>query len=73
MHQRNFILKKRWNTRYRSGRKRAGKILYILCKARKKQGKVGKMCLILWENVDIMIPADDKSPVCGEEGKLQIG
>ena len=20
-----------------------------------------------------MIPADDKSPVCGEEGKLQIG
>lgn len=34
---------------------------------------VGKLCLILWENVDIMIPADDKSPVCGEEGKLQIG
>ena len=29
--------------------------------------------MILWENVDIMIPADDKSPVCGEEGKLQIG
>ena len=37
------------------------------------QEKWGKLCLILWENVDIMIPADDKSPVCGEEGKLQIG
>lgn len=29
--------------------------------------------MILWENVDIMIPADDKSPVCGGKGELRIG
>lgn len=48
-------------------------MLYFYVNQSKNVGKVGKIMFVLWENVDIMIPADDKSPVCGEEGKLQIG
>ena len=42
-------------------------MLYFYVNQSKNVGKVGKIMF------DFMIPADDKSPVCGEEGKLQIG